>query len=147
MREDPVANAVNMPIPGDHAASQHRGHDRAPDSPEGTTELDARTNIVLIHRAWADGSCWSGVIESLQADGYHVTAPQFPLTSLANDVARLRQVLSLQDQAIPPDAERQFASRMGATTVEVASSHVVMVSRPGEVARLITAGAERREAG
>jgi pimeloyl-ACP methyl ester carboxylesterase len=39
------------------------------------------------------GSSWSAVIESLQADGYTVTAPQFPETSLANDVARLRQVL------------------------------------------------------
>src|ERR1700741_4488413 len=59
--------------------------------------MNARPNIVLIHGAWAEGSCWSGVIERLQADGYHVTAPQFPLTSLADDVARLRQVLALQD--------------------------------------------------
>ena len=44
-----------------------------------------------------DGSCWSGVIERLQADGFRVTAPQFPLTSLADDVARLRQVLDFQD--------------------------------------------------
>ena len=54
-------------------------------------------NIVLVHGAWADGSCWSGVIERLQAEGYSVTAPQFPLTALADDVARLRQVLALQD--------------------------------------------------
>jgi pimeloyl-ACP methyl ester carboxylesterase len=54
-------------------------------------------NIVLVHGAWADGSCWSAVIESLQAGGYAVTAPQFPETSLADDVARLRQVLSRQD--------------------------------------------------
>jgi pimeloyl-ACP methyl ester carboxylesterase len=59
--------------------------------------VDARPNIVLVHGAWADGSCWSGVIGRLQADGYHVTAPQFPLTSLADDVARLRHVLELQD--------------------------------------------------
>jgi pimeloyl-ACP methyl ester carboxylesterase len=59
--------------------------------------MNTRPNIVLIHGAWADGSCWSGVIERLQADGYHVTAPQFPLTALADDVARLRQVLDLQD--------------------------------------------------
>jgi len=224
-----------------------------------------RPNIVLVHGAWADGSCWSGVIERLQADGYHVTAPQFPLTSLADDVARLRQVLHLQDgptvvaghsyggqimtalgtdapnaaglvyiaafgldqgeslgallgqgpptaalahpftdpqgfiwlpqddfvshfaadvapvqanvmhavqqalagstfgdvmgipawkalpswylvatndEAIPPDAERLFASRMGATTVEVPSSHVAMVSHPDEVAQLIKKAAE-----
>src|SRR5271169_2182268 len=64
---------------------------------EGTPEMNTRPNIVLIHGAWADGSCWSGVIQRLQADGYHVTAPQFPLTALADDVARLRQVLDRQD--------------------------------------------------
>jgi pimeloyl-ACP methyl ester carboxylesterase len=209
--------------------------------------MTARPNIVLVHGAWADGSCWSGVIERLQADGYHVTAPQFPMTALADDVARLRQVLNLQDgptivaahsyggqimtalgpdapnvtglgptppalehlftdkqgfgwlpeddyvkyfaadvdpvrakvmhavqqalagstfgdvlgtpawkslpswflvatqdQAIPPDAERMFASRMGATTIEVPSSHVAMVSHPSEVADLIRAAAENR---
>jgi hypothetical protein len=36
------------------------------------------------------------------------------------------------DQAIPPDAERQFAARMGANTVEVASNHVAIVSHPDE---------------
>jgi pimeloyl-ACP methyl ester carboxylesterase len=60
-------------------------------------EIHDRPNIVLVHGAWADGSSWSSVIERLQADGYHVTAPQFPLTSLADDVARLRHVLALQD--------------------------------------------------
>ena len=228
--------------------------------------MAARPNIVLVHGAWADGSCWSGVIERLQAGGYHVTAPQFPMTALADDVARLRQVLNLQDgptvvaahsyggqimtalgtdapnvaglvyiaafgidegeslgallaqgptppalahlftdpqgfgwlpeddyvghfaadvdpvrarvmhavqqplagstftdvmgvpawkalpswflvatqdQAIPPDAERAFASRMGAATVEVPASHVAMVSHPAEVAQLITAAAEK----
>jgi pimeloyl-ACP methyl ester carboxylesterase len=54
-------------------------------------------NIVLVHGAWADGSCWSAVIERLQADGYHVTAPQFPLTQLSADVARLSQVLARQN--------------------------------------------------
>jgi pimeloyl-ACP methyl ester carboxylesterase len=227
--------------------------------------MSTRLNVVLVHGAWADGSCWSGVIERLQADGYHVTAPQFPETSLADDVARLRQVLELQDgptivaghsyggqvmtalgtdaphvaglvyiaafaldegeslgallsqgptppalehlftdshgfgwlpeddfvkhfaadvdpvrakvmhavqqplagstfadvmgvpawkslpswylvatqdQAIPPDAERTFASRMGATTIEVPSSHVAMVSHSTEVTQLIESAAE-----
>src|SRR5437773_7931391 len=53
-------------------------------------------NIVLVHGAWADGSSWSAVIQRLQADGYSVTAPQFPMTRLADDVARLRQVLARQ---------------------------------------------------
>jgi hypothetical protein len=46
------------------------------------------------------------------------------------------------DQAIPPDAERQFASRMGATTVEVPTNHVAMVSHPDDVVRLIETAAE-----
>jgi pimeloyl-ACP methyl ester carboxylesterase len=231
---------------------------------EGSTEMKTRPNIVLVHGAWADGSSWSGVIQHLQADGYHVTAPQFPLTALADDVARLRQVLAFQDgpvivaghsyggqimtalgpdaanvaglvyvaafgldqgeslgallsqgpatpalahlftdargfawlseddfvrhfaadvdpvkakvmyavqqplatsafaevmgvpawktlpswylvaaadEALPPDAERMFANRMGATTVEIPASHVAMVSRPGDVAQLIKTAA------
>jgi pimeloyl-ACP methyl ester carboxylesterase len=41
------------------------------------------------------------------------------------------------DEALPPDAERQFAARMGATTIGVPSSHVAMVSHPQEVSDLI----------
>jgi pimeloyl-ACP methyl ester carboxylesterase len=222
-------------------------------------------NIVLVHGAWANGSSWSAVIEQLQAAGYRVTAPAFSLTSLADDVARLRQVLARQngptlvaghsyggqiitalgtdapnvvgliyiaafgldegesigalleqgpptpalahldvdekgfawlpeddfvnhfaadvdpatakvmfavqqplhwsalgevmgvpawkalpswfliadgDQAIPPDAQRQFAPRMGATAVEVSTNHVAMVSHPEDVLKLITTAAE-----
>src|SRR2546429_2744192 len=58
--------------------------------------MSEKPNIVLVHGAWADGSSWSAAIKSLQADGYSVTAPQFPETSLADDVARLRQVLARQ---------------------------------------------------
>lgn len=231
---------------------------------EGLTDMNAQPNIVLVHGAWADGSCWSAVIERLQADGYHVTAPQFPESSLAADVGRLRQVLARQngptivaghsyggqiitalgtdapnvvglvyiaafglaegesigallaqgpptpalahldidqqgfgwlpeddfvnhfaadvdpvkarvmhavqqplaasalqdvmgvpawtslpswflvadiDQAIPPDAERQFAARMDATTIEVASGHLAMVTHPDDVVQLIQTAA------
>jgi pimeloyl-ACP methyl ester carboxylesterase len=227
--------------------------------------MTVQPNIILVHGAWADGSCWSAAIERLQASGYDVTAPQFPESSLAADVARLRQALDRQDgpvivaghsyggqimtalgtdapnvaglvyiaafgldegesigglltqgpptpalahldidshgfawlpeddfvkyfaadvdpvkarvmhavqqplaatalqdvmgvpawrshpcwylvagddQAIPPDAERQFARRMGATTVEVPSGHVAMVSHPDEVAQLIETAAK-----
>src|ERR1700742_2032939 len=63
----------------------------------GITDMTVQPNIVLVHGAWADGSCWSAVIEQLQASGYTVTAPQFPESSLAADVARLRQVLERQN--------------------------------------------------
>jgi pimeloyl-ACP methyl ester carboxylesterase len=232
--------------------------------------MRARPNIVLVHGAWAEGSSWSSVIERLQDDGYHVTAPQFPLTSLADDVARLRHVLALQDgptvivghsyggqvmtalgtdapnvvglvyiaafgleegeslggllaqgpptpalahqfvdehgfvwltqddfvnhfagdvdpvkakvlyavqqplaasafddvmtvpawkllpswylvaqddQALPPDAERMFANRMNATTIEVPSGHLAMVSHPAEVVKLTETAAEAALAG
>ena len=46
-------------------------------------------------------------------------------------------LVAQNDEALPPDAERQFAARMGATTVEIPSSHVPMVSHPNEVADLI----------
>jgi pimeloyl-ACP methyl ester carboxylesterase len=235
----------------------------------GITDMTVQPNIVLVHGAWADGSCWSTVIEQLQASGYTVTAPQFPESSLAADVARLRQVLDRQDgpvivaghsyggqimtalgtdapnvaglvyiaafgldegesiggllaqalptrglahldidsygfawlpevdfvkhfavdvdpvkarvmhavqqplaatalqdvmgvpawqshpcwylvaggdQAIPPEAERQFAKRMGAVTIEVPSGHLAMVSHPDEVARLIETAAKAVQA-
>jgi pimeloyl-ACP methyl ester carboxylesterase len=54
-------------------------------------------NIVLVHGAFADGSSWAKVIPILQAKGYHVTAVQNPLTSLADDVAATQRALAQQD--------------------------------------------------
>jgi pimeloyl-ACP methyl ester carboxylesterase len=54
-------------------------------------------NIVLVHGAFADGSSWNKVIRLLQAEDYDVTAVQQPLTSLEEDVAITRHVLSRQD--------------------------------------------------
>jgi pimeloyl-ACP methyl ester carboxylesterase len=50
-------------------------------------------------------------------------------------------LVAANDEAIAPDAERMFAHRMGAETVEVASSHVAMVSHPEAVVGLIEAAA------
>jgi pimeloyl-ACP methyl ester carboxylesterase len=55
-------------------------------------------------------------------------------------------LIATQDQAIPPDAQRMFASRMDATTSEVPASHVPMVSHPNEAAQLIMTAAETRTA-
>lgn len=46
-------------------------------------------------------------------------------------------VVASEDRAIPPALEKAEAARMKATTVTVASSHVVMVSHPREVADVI----------
>src|SRR5438270_7246201 len=55
------------------------------------------SNIVLVHGAYADGSCWSEVIGRLQLVGLNVTSVQNPLTSLADDVAATQRALALQD--------------------------------------------------
>ena len=47
------------------------------------------------------------------------------------------------DEALPPDVERQFAKRMDATgAIEVASGHLAMDSRPDQVADLVRAAAQ-----
>ena len=58
--------------------------------------MSDRPSIVLVHGAWTDGSSWRAVIEALQADRFNVVAPQFRGTSLADDVALLRQVIRCQ---------------------------------------------------
>lgn len=45
--------------------------------------------------------------------------------------------VSSQDRVIDPDLQRFMAKRMGAKTVELAASHVSLLSRPREVAQLI----------
>ncbi|MEV0789545.1 alpha/beta hydrolase [Kribbella sp. NPDC050459] len=46
-----------------------------------------------------------------------------------------------QDRIIPPEAERAMAARAGSTVVQINSSHVAMMSHPGDVVRLIRAAA------
>ncbi len=49
--------------------------------------------IVLVHGAWADGSCWREVILPLQQEGLTVTCAPIPLTSLTEDIAALERVI------------------------------------------------------
>ncbi|MGW1160182.1 alpha/beta fold hydrolase [Streptomyces sp. NPDC002513] len=49
--------------------------------------------IVLVHGAFADASCWAGVIGLLHAAGLPVRAPANPLRGLAQDAAYLRSVV------------------------------------------------------
>jgi pimeloyl-ACP methyl ester carboxylesterase len=48
-------------------------------------------------------------------------------------------MVASSDRVIPPAAERVMAERAGATTVEIESSHVAMISHPDEVLSLIRA--------
>jgi pimeloyl-ACP methyl ester carboxylesterase len=61
------------------------------------TEIEGVKNVVLVHGAFADGSGWRGVWDTLTSRGYTVTIVQIPLTSLADDVAATKRVLDRQD--------------------------------------------------
>ena len=50
-------------------------------------------------------------------------------------------IVGTRDQAISPVLERFYARRMGATTVEIAASHVSFISHPKIVAEVIEAAA------
>ena len=49
--------------------------------------------VVLVHGAWADGSCWSNVILPLERHSLKVICAPIPLTSLTDDVGTLNHVL------------------------------------------------------
>ena len=61
--------------------------------------MTRNANVMLVHGAWADGSCWSKVILLLQAKGINVTAAQIPLTSLSHDIAVTKRLLTAQSEA------------------------------------------------
>jgi pimeloyl-ACP methyl ester carboxylesterase len=53
----------------------------------------SNSTIVLVHGAWADGTCWQNVILPLRAAGLRVTCAPIPLTSLSEDIAALQHVI------------------------------------------------------
>jgi len=55
--------------------------------------------------------------------------------------------VSTEDRTINPDLERFMAKRMGATTIELKSSHVSLISHPQEIADLILQAAGTRAPG
>jgi len=56
-----------------------------------------KPSIVLVHGAFADGTCWQHVIPLLERRGYYVIAVQNALNSLAEDVATTRRVIDAQE--------------------------------------------------
>jgi len=53
-----------------------------------------RPSIVFVHGIWADGSSFSKVIPTLQAEGYEVMSSQHSLDTLAGDVATVKRTLA-----------------------------------------------------
>jgi pimeloyl-ACP methyl ester carboxylesterase len=57
------------------------------------TAIKNKPSIVLVHGLWADGSCFSKLIPTLQAEGHEVIAAQYGLDSLAGDVVAVKNTL------------------------------------------------------
>jgi pimeloyl-ACP methyl ester carboxylesterase len=57
-------------------------------------------NVVLVHGGFVDGSGWSQVYRGLRKDGYNVAVVQDPTTSLADDVAATKLVISQQSGTV-----------------------------------------------
>jgi pimeloyl-ACP methyl ester carboxylesterase len=58
-------------------------------SKKKVAEFPPNSSIVLVHGAWADGSCWRNVILPLERRGLHVLCAPIPMTSLTNDTSAL----------------------------------------------------------
>src|SRR5580658_5450534 len=64
-----------------------------PGRPAKMGEFPQNSTVVLVHAAWADGSCWTNVILPLERLGLTVICAPIPLTSLTNDITALRWTL------------------------------------------------------
>src|SRR5262249_31048696 len=60
---------------------------------EETMPPQTKPSIVFAHGLWADGSCFSKLIPTLQADGYEVMATQNSLDTVKGDVDAVKRVL------------------------------------------------------
>jgi pimeloyl-ACP methyl ester carboxylesterase len=60
---------------------------------ERTLATQTKPSIVFAHGLWADGSCYSKVIPTLQAEGYEVLSTQNSLDSVKGDVAAVKRTL------------------------------------------------------
>jgi pimeloyl-ACP methyl ester carboxylesterase len=55
--------------------------------------MQTKPSVVFVHGIWADGSCFSKVIPTLQEEGHEVMASQHSLDSLKGDVATVKRTL------------------------------------------------------
>ena len=92
--------------------------------------MQTKPSIVFVHGLRADGSCFSKVILTLQAVDLFDQKVGGPPAWRSKPSS---YILATNDGAVHPELQRFLAKRMGATTHEVASSHVPMLSNPGLV--------------
>ncbi|HTW63077.1 MAG TPA: alpha/beta hydrolase [Bryobacteraceae bacterium] len=57
------------------------------------SSFEQNATVVLVHGAWAGGSCWRNIILPLRKEGFQVTCAPLPLTSLSDDIAALDRAI------------------------------------------------------
>ena len=62
--------------------------------------MNAISNVILVHGAWADGSNWAKVIPLLEQKGLTSTAVQLPLTGFDADVATVRRAIARAEGSV-----------------------------------------------
>src|SRR4029077_2572298 len=75
------------------ARAQNTAQAAATSQGSKTSGFPPNSAVILVHGAWADGSCWRNVILPLERHGLHVICAPIPMTSLTNDAAALSQAL------------------------------------------------------
>jgi pimeloyl-ACP methyl ester carboxylesterase len=80
--------------------------------------------IILVHGAWADGSCWNNVILPLQRHGLRVICAPIPLTSLTDDIAALTRALERTSGPVVLAGHAYAGAVIGATDVKRVKSLV-----------------------
>jgi len=101
---------------------------------------ESQPTVVLVHGAFADAASFASVVPELLAVGQRPLAAA-AFTEKASAAAwKTRPAwgsVSSNDRCINPDVERFGYKRGGVNTIEIPSSHLVMLSHPKEVADLI----------
>jgi pimeloyl-ACP methyl ester carboxylesterase len=79
--------------PGMRAEKRAQSDASSTDKSAKASNFPENSTIVLVHAAWADGSCWSNVVGALERHGLKVMCAPIPLTSLSNDATALSWAL------------------------------------------------------
>jgi|SRR5579863_5405277 len=89
--------------------------------------------VVLVHGAWADGSCWQNVILPLERLGLSVICAPLPLTSLMDDIAALSRTLERTDGPVVLAGHAYAGAVIAGPTVDRIKALVyVSALAPGE---------------
>jgi len=88
------------------AGAQNTPQAAASSHPSKMGEFPKNSTIILVHGAWADGSCWRNVILPLEQRGLQVICAPIPMTSLTNDATALSEALERTSGPVGPGRTR-----------------------------------------